>query len=128
VAEALDEGLHLAGSGGVGQRVLQLRQPGGNRGDGARALHGLGDRAPPLHLPHALAEVADGDAPVDGDLALVGLLLARDEPEERRLAGAVRPHEPHFLSAPQDGGGLQEEELAAVLLADGVESDQGARF
>ena len=43
----------------------------------AGAVHHLGDGAAARHLADVLAEVADGDAAIDGDLALVGLLLAR---------------------------------------------------
>jgi len=45
--------------------------------------------------------------------------------EERRLAGPVRADEAHLLAVVQGGGGLEEEDLPAVLLGDVVESDQG---
>ena len=75
VAEALDERVHLVRALGVGQRVLQLVQLGGDLGDGAGAGHRLGDGGAAGHLAHVLAEVADGDAAIDGDLPAVGRLL-----------------------------------------------------
>ena len=47
-----------------------------DRGDGPGAVHRLGDGAAARHLADVLAEVADGHAAIDRDLALVGLLLA----------------------------------------------------
>ena len=41
------------------------------------AVHHLGDGAAARHLADVLAEIADGDAAIDRDLALVGLLLRR---------------------------------------------------
>ncbi len=68
-AELLEAGLHLAEAltsassssmrVGVGQRVLELGQLGGDVGDRAGAGHGLGDDAAPRHLADVLAEVAD---------------------------------------------------------------------
>jgi hypothetical protein len=82
------------------------------------------DRAA-LHLLDVLAEVADRQLLRHGDLALVGGLLADDQAEERRLACAVRPHEPHLLAGVQLERGVDEQELAAVLLADARERDHG---
>ena len=80
-------------------------------------------RAAARHLAHVLAEVADGDAAIDGDLALVGLLLANDHAEQRRLAGAVRTDEADLLASVERRGGFDEEDLVAVLLADTVEAN-----
>ena len=44
---------------------------------------------PARPLARVLAEVADGGAAIDGDLTAVGRLLAGDEAENGRLAGAV---------------------------------------
>ena len=60
------------------------------------------------------------------DLALVGLLLAGDHPEQRGLAGAVRADEADLLALLERRGGLDEEDLVAVLLADIVETDHGS--
>ena len=57
------------------------------------------------------------------DLALVGLLLAGDHAEQRGLAGAVRPDQADLLALLERRGGLDEEDLVAVLLADVVETD-----
>src|SRR5205823_4746836 len=67
------------------------------------------------------------DAAVDRDLALVGLLLFVDEPEERRLARAVGPDQADVLAAVDDRRCLDEENLLSVLLADAVEADQMSR-
>ena len=126
VAEPLDQLLHLVGAVRIGQRVLQLVKLGGHRRDRTGAVHGLGHGAAPRHLADVLREVAHGDAAVDGDLPLVRLLLAGDEPEERRLPGAVGADQPDLLAAVDDRRGLDEEDLVAVLHGDGVETDQGA--
>ena len=93
------------------------------RADRAGAVHHLGDGAAARHLADVLAEVADGDAAIDRDLALVGLLLAGDHAEQRRLAGAVGADEADLLAPVERRGGLDEEDLVAVLLADVVETD-----
>jgi hypothetical protein len=56
-------------------------------------------------------------------LALVGVLLARNHPEQRRLAGSVRADEADLLALLECGGGLDEEDLVANLLADVVETN-----
>ena len=125
VPEAIDERLHLVGALGVGERVLEVAELGGDGRDGPGAVHRLRHGAPAGHLAHVLREVADGHAAVDGDLPLVRLLLARDEAEQRGLAGAVRADQPHLLPVVQGGRGLQEQDLLPVLLRYGVEADQG---
>ena len=93
--------------------------------DRAGAVHHLGHRAAARHLADVLAEVADGHAAIDRHLAFVGLLLAGDHAEQRRLAGAVRTDEADLLALLERRGGLDEEDLVAVLLADVVETDHG---
>ena len=105
--------------------LLELLQLGGRGTDWPGAVHHLGDRAAARHLAHVLAEVADGDAAIDGHLALIGVLLARHHPEQRRLAGAVRPDEADLLAALKRRGGFDEDDLMAVLLADGIEANHG---
>ena len=95
----------------------------GHGADRTGAVHHLGHGAAAGHLADVLAEIADGDAAIDGHLALVGLLLARDHPEQRRLAGAVGPDEADLLALFERRGGLDEEDLVAVLLADVVETN-----
>ena len=123
VAEALEERFHPIGLCRIGERVLELAQLRADLRDRPRALHGLGDDGPALHLPDVLAEVPDGDAAVHRDLALVRRLGPGDEPEEGRLAGAVRPDEAHVLAAVDDRRGADEEDLPAVLQGDVVEAD-----
>src|SRR5213593_325927 len=89
----------------------------------ARAVHHLQHGAAARHLAHVLAEVADGRAPFDGDLALVGMLLPGDHPEQRRLAGPVGADEADLLPLLERRGGFDEEDLVAILLADVVETD-----
>ncbi len=97
-AVAFDDGFHFVGAIRVGHRRFQVLQFGGDRADWAGAVHHLGDGAAAVHFADVLAEVADGDAAIDGDLALVRLLLSRDQPEERGLAGAVGSDEADLLA------------------------------
>ena len=75
------------------------------------------------HLADILAEIADRDAAIDRDLALVGLLLAGDHPEQRRLAGAVRADKADLLALLERRGSFDEEDLMADLLGDVIETD-----
>src|SRR5262249_45694722 len=75
------------------------------------------------HLADILAEVADGGASIDGDLAAVRLLLLHDQPEDGGLARPVGPDQPHVLAAVHGRGGFEEEDLSTVLLADRIEAD-----
>ena len=85
--------------------------------------HGLFDDAPPLHLAHVLAEVTDHQATIDRDAAAVGLLLTDDQTENRGLARAIRADEADLFPAIDACGRVHEEDLLAVVLADGVEAD-----
>src|SRR4029077_768750 len=69
------------------------------------------------------AEISDGDAAIDRDLAFVGRILSRDQAEQRGLAGAVRADEARLLALLQGGRGFDEDDLVAVLFADGVDAD-----
>ncbi len=91
--------------------------------DGAGTVEAGLEHALVLHLADVLAEMTDRDAAIDRDLARVGLLLARDQPEYGRLAGAVRTDEADLLAAVHGRGGLEEEDLGAVALRDGVDAD-----
>ncbi|MGC4009573.1 MAG: hypothetical protein QM805_11650 [Pseudomonas sp.] len=73
------------------------------------AVHHFGHRRSARHLADILVEIADGDVLLDRDLTLVGLLLAGDHPEQRRLAGAVGPDQPDLLPPVQRRRGLDEE-------------------
>ena len=72
LAVPLDDVFHRVGAGRIRHGGLELLQLGGDGADRAGAVHHLGDGAAPRHLAHVLAEVADGDAAIDGDLAFVG--------------------------------------------------------
>src|SRR5215217_3332547 len=78
--------------------LLELLQLGGRGTDWPGAVHHLGDRAAARRLAHVLVEVADGDAAIDGHLALIEVLLARHHPEQRRLARAVRIDETDLVA------------------------------
>src|SRR5205085_8037210 len=60
------------------------------------------------------------------DLTVVGMLGAGDEAEDGRFAGAVRPHQADLLAPMHRRLGLDEEDLAPVLLADLVEANHEA--
>ena len=113
LAIARDDLVHLVGAVGIGHRGLELLQLGRDDADRAGAVHHLGHGAAARHLADVLAEIADGDAAIDRDLALVGLLLAGDHPEQRGLAGAVRADEADLLALLQRRGGFDEEDLVA---------------
>ena len=122
LAVALDQGFHLVGPIGVGERRAEIGEFRGDRAHGACAVHHLGDDAAPGHLADILAEIADGDALVAGDLPLVGLLLAGDHPEQGGLAGAVGADQPDLLALLKRGRGLDEHELPPVLFDDSFEA------
>ena len=77
------------------------------------------------HLLDVLAEVADGQLLRHRDVAFVRLLLADDHPEERGLARAVRPDQADLFAGIELEGGVDEQDLPAVLLADVRERDHG---
>src|SRR5713101_9415472 len=79
------------------------------------------------HFLDILAEVADGNLPRHGDGAFISRFLADDHAEERRLAGAVRPDQADLLARIELEGGVDEEDLLAVLLADVGEGDHESR-
>jgi hypothetical protein len=105
--------------------VLEHVQLARRLGDGAGAVERRLEHALVLHLADVLAEVADRDAAIDRDLARVGLLLARDQPEHRGLAGAVGPDQADLVAAVHGRGRLEEQDLAPVAFGDGVEADHG---
>src|SRR5712691_11158611 len=78
------------------------------------------------HLFDILAEVADRYLPRHGDGAFIGRFLADDHAEERRLAGAVRPDQADLLAGIELEGGVDEQHLPPVLLADVGERDHAA--
>ena len=125
LAEARQHRVHAVRLVGVGHRLLERLQLVVQLAQAPAAGDRLVEDRAALHLLDVLAEVADRQLLRHGDLALVGGLLADDQAEERRLAGAVRSHEPHLLAGVQLERGVDEQELPAVLLADARERDHG---
>ncbi len=123
LAVTLDDIVHIIRPVRISHRRFELFQLARHCTDRAGAVHHLGHGTSARHLTDVLAEVTDGDAPIDGHLALVGALLAGDHPEQRRLAGAVGADEADLLAFLERRGGLDEENLVANLLADVIETN-----
>ncbi len=101
LAVARDDRLEIVIWAKSAHESLQLAELRRQRADGAGAVHHLRHRAAAGHLADVLAEIADRHAGVGRDLPLVGLLLAGDHPEQRRLAGSVGADEPGLFAALQ---------------------------
>ena len=105
VAQALDQVAHGIEIEVVGRLVEQQQRRAagerfGNRRAGALPA-GERFRAAQVRL---LMQQAHGGAVFDAQRAGIGRDLARDEPQQRGFARAVRPDEPHALAALQDKG------------------------
>ena len=111
----------------IDHRGLEPGHFGGQRAHRPDAIHHRRDRALARHLADILAEIADRHAGIDRHLAIVGLLLAGDHAEKRRLAGAVGPDKSHLLSLLEAHRRVDEQDLMAVLLADVVEANYEVR-
>ena len=122
-AEAGQDPVQIAGLGRVRQVVLQLLELVVQVADAAAAGNRLVEHRPARHLLDVLAEVADRQPLRHRHVALVGGLLADDHPEQRGLAGAVGADEPDLFTGVELEAGVDEEDLAAVLLADARERD-----
>ncbi|MDT4876366.1 hypothetical protein FQZ97_1118010 [compost metagenome] len=120
IAIAGDDLVHFVGAVGVAHGGFQFAHFGDERADRAGPIHHFGNDATTGHFADILAEIADGDAAIDRDLALIGLFLAGDHPEQRRLAGAVRTHKANLLALLQHCRSFDEDDLLAVLLADAL--------
>ena len=116
LAIALDDRIHGVGLIGIGHRGLKFSEFRGDDAHRARAIHDLEDHAAARHLANVLAEIADGDAAIDGHLSLVRRILAGDHAEERGLAGAVRADEADFLAPRERRRRFDEQQMLAVLL------------
>ena len=123
LAIALDDIFDVVQLVRVGHGGLQLLELGGHEAYRPGAVHRLGHRAAARHLAHVLAEIADGDALIDRHLALVRDLLAGDHPEQRGLAGPVGADEADLLALEERRGGLDEQDLMAILLTDVFETN-----
>ena len=84
----------------------------------AAAGDGFIEHRAALHLLHVLAEIADGQPLGNRNLALVGIFFADHHAEKRRLAGAVGADQADLLAGVQLKGGVDEDQLLAVLLVD----------
>ena len=62
------------------------------------------------------------------DFAFVGVFLADDHAEERGLAGAVGTDQADLLAGVQLKGGVDEDQLLAVLLVDVGKGDQTTKL
>ena len=65
---------------------------------------------------------------VEEDAAVIGSRHARDDVEERRLAGAVRPDEAGDRAARHLEGASVDDRQTAIALGDPVDGDDGAHF
>lgn len=123
LAVTLDDAVHLVCPVWIRHGGFQFLQLGGDSTHRAGTFHYLGHCAAAGHLADILTEIADGHAPIDGDLPLIGQLPARDHPEQRRFAGAVGAYQSNLLSPLESRGRLNKENLVAILLADIVETN-----
>ena len=123
IAIALDDGVHVVGLVRIDHCRLELRHFGRQRAHRARTIHHGHDRGLAGHFADILAEIADRQAGIDDHIAVVGPIRAGDHPEQRRLAGAVRPDKSHLLPLLDAHRRVDEQDLMAVLLADVVEAD-----
>ena len=106
---------------GIGHRLVQRFELVVQGAHAPAAGDGLVEHAPAGHFLDVLAEVADRHPLRHRHVALVGGFLAGDHPEERGLPRPVRTDEPDLLSRVELKGRVDEEHLAAVLLADSGE-------
>ena len=79
------------------------------------------------HLLDVLPKVSQRHASRDRHLTVIGRLLAGDHPEQRRLAGAVRPDQADLVARVELERRIDEEKLLAVVLGDTVYRDHRLR-
>ena len=118
LAEPGEDAVHVVGLRGVGHGVLQRLELVVQIAEAAAAGNHLVDDGPARHLFDVLPEVADRHPLRHRDVALVGLLLADDHPEQGGLAGAVGPDQADLLAGIELERRVDEQDLPAVLLAD----------
>jgi hypothetical protein len=94
--------------------------------DTAAAEDRLVEHRSTRHLLDVLTEVADGQLPRHRHVAFVRNLFAGDHPEQRRLSRAIGSDEADLLAGIQLEGGVDEQHLLAVLLADFGERNHAA--
>src|SRR5439155_10094885 len=121
-----------------GRVLLALGRDGGERVLEARAARfqlvqvGEGGERVPAHRDAARAEdvlrqIADARAARERDRAAVRLHLTRDDAQQRRLPGAVRPGEPDPRAVGHGPGDVVEDDLAPVALGDAGDVEHGPR-
>ena len=110
---------------GIGHRVLQRLELVVQIADASAAGDRFVEHRAARHLLDVLAEVADGQLLRHRHVAFVRRFLADDHPEQRRLAGAVRADEADLFAGIELEGGVDEEDLPAVLLADAGKRNHG---
>jgi hypothetical protein len=124
LAEPRDDVVEIV-AGGLEPRAERgelLAEPRHLAGAGA----GLGEDRSPAQLADVLPEVAQRQLPRPLDRAVVGLLLAGDQPEHRGLARAVGPDQADLLAGVDLKRRIDEQDLSAVLLAHRAERDHAA--
>ena len=81
-----------------------------------RAGAGLREDRSAAQIADVLPKVAERELPGLFHDAVVGSILAGDQPKHRALAGAVGPDEPDLLARVDLERGIDEQDLAAELL------------
>ena len=123
LAVAREDRLHLVLLVGVGHRRLELLVLVVEFADLAATDDHLVEHGATAHLALFLAEVADRHALWQRHVAVVGMILAGDEAEDRRLARAVGADEADLFAGIELHARVDEEDLVAVALVDLVERD-----
>ena len=126
-AEALERRVQRIGLRGVGHRVLKLFELVMQRAEPAAAGNRFVEHRAARHLFDVLTEIADRHSFGNRHFPFVRALFPDNHPEERRLAGAVRPDEADLLAFVQLERGVDEQHLLAVLLADFRERNHARR-
>src|SRR5262249_5089190 len=83
----------------------------------------LPDRARGVEVRARLVDVRELDGVADPERPVVGLLLAGDHPEQRRLAGSVRADDADDAGGRQREGEVVDEQALAEALAHAVGLD-----
>jgi hypothetical protein len=124
LAEARENAVHVVRALVIFHGALEVLELVMQIADAAAAGDGLVEHRPARHLLHILAEIADGQALGNRDLTLVGSFLADDHAKQGGLAGAVGADQADLVAGIQLKGGVNEDQLFAVLLVDIREGDQ----
>ena len=70
------------------------------------------------HFLHILAKVADRQFLGDRNITIIRRFLTGHHTEKSRLASTVGAHQTHFFTGVQLKGGINEDQLLAILLVD----------